>query len=62
MDRYLFTIGNFKIEWYSVLILVGVMFAITLILKEAKRYNYSTDFMFNMCFWTIIIGIIGAIL
>ena len=60
MDRYLFTIGNFKIEWYSVLILVGVMFAITLILKEAKRYNYSTDFMFNMCFWTIIIGIIGA--
>lgn len=60
MDRYIFTIGNFSIEWYSVLIIIGVMIGITLMLKEAKRYNYSTDFVFNMCFWTVIFGIIGA--
>lgn len=58
--RYLVTFGNFKIEWYSVLIIIGAMLAITLIMKEAKRYNYPTDFVFNMSFWTIIFGIVGA--
>ncbi len=60
MNRYIFTIGAFKIEWYSALIVIGAMIAITMAMKEAKRYNYSTDFIFNMCFWTIIFGIIGA--
>ena len=60
MDRYLFTIGDFKVEWYSVLIIVGAFLAIIMIMKEAKRHNYPTDFVFNMCFWAIIFGIIGA--
>jgi len=60
MDRYLITIGSIKIEWYSVLILIGALIAITMILRESKRYNYSSDFVFNMCFWGLIGGIIGA--
>ena len=60
MNRYLLTIGSFRIEWYSALILVGSLIAILMILKEAKRYNYSTDFVFNMCFWGFIGGILGA--
>ncbi len=60
MDRYIFTIGDVSIEWYSFLIVVGAIIAITMIMREAKRYNYSTDFVFNMCFWIIIVGIIGA--
>lgn len=60
MNRYIFEIGSFKLEWYSVLIIIGAMLGITMILKEAKRYKFSTDFVFNMLFWTIIFGIIGA--
>lgn len=60
MSRYIISIGSFKLEWYSVLILVGAMIAITMIMSEAKRYNYKTDFVFNMCFWAIIFGIVGA--
>ena len=60
MDRYMFRIGSFKIEWYSFLILIGVLIAIAMTLREAKRYKFSTDFTFNLCFWTIIFGIIGA--
>ena len=60
MSRYALTLGNFKIEWYSLLIIIGAFLAIWLILKEAKRHNYPTDFVFNLCFWTIIMGIIGA--
>lgn len=60
MERYIFKIGNLEIEWYSALIIVGAMLGITMVLKEAKRYKYPTDFTFNMCFWAIIFGIIGA--
>ena len=60
MNRYIFTIGNFKVEWYSVLIIIGVMIGLTMVMKEAKRYKYPTEFVFNMCFWAIIAGIIGA--
>lgn len=60
MNRYLLEIGSFKLEWYSALIVVATMIGITMILKEAKRYKYPTEFVFNMLFWAIIFGIIGA--
>ena len=60
MDRYIFEYGNFKLEWYSALIIIGAMLGITMVLKEAKRYKYPTEFVFNMLFWTIILGIVGA--
>ncbi len=60
MNRYIFEIGNFKLEWYSALIIVAAMIGITMVLKEAKRYKYPTEFVFNMIFWAIIFGIVGA--
>lgn len=60
MNRYILEIGSFKLEWYSVLIILGAMIGITMVMKEAKRYKYSTDFVFNMLFWAIIFGIVGA--
>ena len=60
MNRYIFEIGSFKLEWYSALIIVGAMIGISMVLKEAKRYKNPTEFVFNMLFWAIIFGIIGA--
>ena len=60
MDPVMFTIYGIEIRWYSVLILVGVILGIILIIKEGKRFNISSDFLFNMAFWTIIFGFIGA--
>ena len=60
MDRYIISIGSVNIEWYSVLIVVGAILAIIMIILEAKRYGYPKDFVFNLCFWSIIVGIIGA--
>lgn len=60
MDRVMFSIGNIDIHWYSVLIVIGALIAIGLIIKEGKRFGISSDFLFNLCFWAIIIGIIGA--
>ncbi len=60
MNPVIFTIGTFEIKWYSVLILLGVFFGYYLLQKEAKKYNYPNDFIFNMFFWALISGFIGA--
>ena len=60
MDGTLITIGSLDIKWYSVLILVGVIIGITMATREGKRAGISKDFTFNLCFWSIIIGFIGA--
>ena len=60
MDPVLFTLFGIEIRWYSILILVGIILAIGMLIKEGKRFNIPKDFLFNMAFWTIIFGIIGA--
>ncbi len=60
MNPVLFTIGNFEIRWYSVLILTGVVLGYIIAEKEAKRFRFNTDFLFNMFFYALIFGIIGA--
>jgi len=60
MNPIIFTIFGFEVRWYSVLILTGVILAIFLLIKEGKRYNIPKDFLFNLAFWVIIFGFIGA--
>jgi phosphatidylglycerol---prolipoprotein diacylglyceryl transferase len=60
MNPIAFQIGPFSIKWYSLMILLGVIAGIGLLLKEGKKYNYPKDFLFNLCFWAIIFGFIGA--
>ena len=60
MNPIFITIGNIEIRWYAIFILIGVLIALYLIKKEATRFNIKTDFIFNMCFWGIIFGFIGA--
>lgn len=60
MDRVMFSIGNINIYWYSALIVIGAIIALFMIMREGKKYDVSPDFLFNMSFWAIIIGVIGA--
>ena len=60
MNPYAFTIGDFSVRWYSLLILVGVILAFILIKSEGKKFAIDNDFLFNMTFWAIIFGILGA--
>lgn len=60
MDPVMFTIFGVDIRWYSVLILIAVIIGIVLLIKEGNRFNISSDFLFNLAFWTIIFGFIGA--
>ncbi len=60
MNPVLIKIGSLEIMWYSVLILLGAILGIVLLIKEGKKFNYDKDFIFNMAFWTIIFGFLGA--
>ena len=60
MNPVIFTIFGIDIQWYSILILIGIVIGLILLEKEAKKFKYPKDLIFNICFWAIIMGIIGA--
>lgn len=60
MNKYLVQFGSFGIRWYSIMILLGVIFGLLLLYKEGKRFNMNKDFLFNLLFWVVIFGIVGA--
>mgnify|MGYP002623661210 CR=1 FL=1 len=60
MNPILIEIGNIKIYWYSIMILLGFILATILIIKESKRFNISKEKLTDMLFYTILIGILGA--
>ena len=60
MNPVIFSIGNFEIRWYSVMLLLAFIVASFFINRETKRFDVDKDFMFNLIFWTLIFGIIGA--
>ncbi|HAB67106.1 MAG TPA: prolipoprotein diacylglyceryl transferase [Firmicutes bacterium] len=60
MNPELINIFGISIKWYSCLILAGVLIAYILANKESKKFNLPKDFIFDMVFWVVIFGIIGA--
>lgn len=60
MNPVLFNIYGLEIRWYSVLILIACFVVLYLTQNEAERFGIPRDFIFNMLFWSLIVGIIGA--
>ncbi len=55
-----FFIGSFKIYFYSLIIITGVLAAVWLSIKEAKRRKLDAELVWDMVPWLLIAGIIGA--
>lgn len=60
MDRIALDLGLIRIYWYSIFIFLGVITACFVIYKEAKKRKINEDFLVNLTFNAVIIGIIGA--
>ena len=60
MSPIIFSIGNFEVRWYSVLILLGVILAYAVVYSESRRFQIKNEFIFNLGFYALIFGIIGA--
>lgn len=60
MNNVMLEIGNIKIYYYSVLILIAVIIGIAFSLKEARKVNIGAVFMSDLLFNIVIVAIIGA--
>lgn len=60
MNSTLIDFGFFQIKWYSFFLLLAITVAYLLITKEARKKELNDDFINNLLFYGIIIGIIGA--
>ena len=60
MNRIAFTVGNIKIYWYAIMICIGMLVAIFLGCKEAKRQKINMDFFINLIFYMLLFGILGT--
>ena len=60
MNKVLLDLEFIEIRWYSVIMLVAILSASYVILKEAKKKGFTEDFLNNLFFYTIICAIIGA--
>lgn len=55
-----FSIGNFFVHYYGVLIAVGALAAIWLSSREAKRLGKNPEFLLDAFFWVALAGVVGA--
>jgi len=60
MNPVMFDLLGLEIRWYSVILLVAVIVGTILLIKEGRKYDYPKDFIFNLAFWVVIFGFIGA--
>ena len=60
MNPYIFEYKGFGFRWYTLFMLLAVIYGIWLVNVEGKRFNVNNDFLFNLSFWVVIFGILGA--
>ena len=51
---------SFHVYFYGILITIGVIAATLLALAQAKRRGQNPDLLWDMLFWVVIAGIVGA--
>lgn len=60
MEKVALDLGPIQIYWYSIFIFIGMLVACFIIYKEAQKKDIDEEFLVNLTFNTIILGIIGA--
>ena len=60
MNSVLLDLGIIQIRWYSLFILLAIITASFLIIKESKKKAIPEDYFIDLIFYGIIIGILGA--
>lgn len=60
MNPVLFDFGAVKIYWYSVMILLGIIFAYFVITFESKKFRIPKTYLTNYFFYLLILSVLGA--
>jgi len=59
-EPILISIGPVDIHWYGLFVLLGALAAVFVAVKLAPYYNVDKDTVFDLAFWLVIGGIVGA--
>ena len=60
MNPVAFNFFGIEIRYYSIFILCGIIISYFFISREAAKFKIDKDVIFNLFFWSLIIGIICA--
>lgn len=60
LNPHVVEIGSVVIHWYGVIIAAGILAALQLSTKEAKKKGLEEDTIIDMALWAIPIGLLGA--
>ena len=55
-----FHLGIINIYWYGLIIVLGIILSLTLILSLAKKFKIDTEKIWDLSFYLVLFGIIGA--
>ena len=60
MDKVALDLGKIQIYWYSIFVFLGILIACTIIYIESKKRKINEEFLLNLIFNSLIVGILGA--
>ncbi len=60
IDPTILRIGHYMLNWYGIIIILAVIAAVTISIKEGKRKGISTDAIYSLAPWVLVGGIVGA--
>ena len=60
MNPIAISLGSIEIRWYAILILTGFIIGMFLVKKEAVRQNLEINKIMDLCFYLVLVSIIGA--
>ena len=60
MNPIAFELGPITVAWYGLIIVVGMIAAIYLTIREGEKRDVSEDFIIDTAFWVLPLGILGA--
>lgn len=60
IDPIIFTIGNFSLRWYGVIVMLGVIAGSLLVERALKRNGENSEAIWDALLWVLPAGIIGA--
>ena len=60
IDPVIFTIGNYSLRWYGIIVMVGVIVGSLIVERELKRRGENGEVIWDALVWILPFGILGA--